>query len=75
MNTVFEGVTLDILPNGAAFITSGLTGKPLYSRCLSNFKERHEQSAFVQSIRNRKWFTREIENQINNFFERMNNRF
>ena len=51
MNTVFEGATLDILPNGAAFITSGLTGKPLYSRCLSNFKERHEQSAFVQSIR------------------------
>jgi len=25
---VSEGATLDILPNGAAFITSGLTGKP-----------------------------------------------
>ena len=70
----FEGASLDIIGGNAVF-TSYITNHVLLTHCLKSVKDRSAQAALVQDLKLKKWFTSEMENTINDFFERMNNRF
>ena len=71
---VFEGVELDIL-HGVAVFTSGLTGHVMHTRNLKTIKTEGDLKTILLELTERKWFTTEMQSQIELFFERMNNGF
>jgi hypothetical protein len=70
MNTVFEGATLDILPNGAVFITSGLTGHVMHTRNLKTIKTEGDLKTLLLELTERKWFTDDMRIRIETHYIR-----